>query len=156
MTDYMKKFQPRTRGGYEYEIFAERDGELYGRAKDMAGYWQAKIWRFDGTDASIAKQYDLLPIEPEKVEGWIQVYPVRDWVYSRDCLDTAEQSMIACRRIIYTSGERRSERECLKMAKHDYDYFHPADPRDHFERAIYAFLENWKIGRVWDSTPEEV
>jgi len=60
--DYTKIFAPKTRGGYEWEVFAERDGKMWGRYKYTDG-WHAVIWLLDGhvNDVMRTPNCDLLP-----------------------------------------------------------------------------------------------
>lgn len=52
------RFQPKTRGGYEYEIFAELGGYLYGMSSGYAIKW--------GQCGNSSKDdpFDLLPVSP--------------------------------------------------------------------------------------------
>lgn len=53
------KWQDRTRGGYEFEIFAERKGDLYGLCHFNGGFVQT-AWTRKGTSI-IKKEFDLIP-----------------------------------------------------------------------------------------------
>jgi hypothetical protein len=77
----MKAWQPLTRGGYEYRIYAVHDDgqvwPIHGAVKD-GSMWLLRSWMKDGhTDASDnPSSFDLLPALPEKrvLKGWVNVY----------------------------------------------------------------------------------
>lgn len=63
------RWQPKTRGGYEYEIFAERHGWLYGkyhdeRGKPWPGKWAEKSGRMAEYIDRDSHPYHLVPISP--------------------------------------------------------------------------------------------
>lgn len=57
--DLAAKWLDRTRSGYAFELFAERDGNLYGRY-EYKGRWIAGIWTGLGTSTA-AEDFDLIP-----------------------------------------------------------------------------------------------
>lgn len=54
----MKKFKPLTKGGYKYEIFAERDGELWGRIDIINVGWRAAVWEMSGNCIGYSIDYE--------------------------------------------------------------------------------------------------
>lgn len=60
------RFEPNgTKGGHEYEIFVERDGELWGRINDEDDCWVPQKWGINGIAHKImGSSYDLIPKNP--------------------------------------------------------------------------------------------
>lgn len=159
MTNYSKKFQPRTRGGYEYEIFAERDGKLLGMIQDVDG-WEACDWGLGGHYLTRGKKtaMDLIPIAPEKVEGWVNV-----WDEGFGCIEPTKDDVQAgwenknkmlTRRITYTPGTPKTEEELIQIAK-EAGYHNRITRNPCFSAAIKAYMEAYVVGRVVDTTSEE-
>lgn len=62
-----QKWQPLTRGGYEYVIYEEFEGNLFGRVKPNSSEdWYAVTWNINGSlwGASPIDAWDLLPYDP--------------------------------------------------------------------------------------------
>lgn len=58
----------RCRNGWKAEVFAERDGELWGRIKDNKGEWHPRSWNLNGRFCSCDSPYyiDLIQVEEPK------------------------------------------------------------------------------------------
>lgn len=69
LTDYIEQEQPepkwqdRTRGGYEYHIYEEFEGKIFGRIK-INEEWHGLHWNLDGRfhSSDCEDSWDLLPI----------------------------------------------------------------------------------------------
>lgn len=79
MTNLTKKYRAKN-GVAQFEIFAERDGVLYGRVycPDGKGYWMQWTWKSDGTNSHGAC-FDIeeIPVTPEhglKVDDLVWVW----------------------------------------------------------------------------------
>ena len=77
----MTKFPPgmyRMRNGERAEVFAERDGELWGRRQLNSEVWSLWRWVVDGTEANGCQhKFDLISpwVEAEKpFECWVNRY----------------------------------------------------------------------------------
>lgn len=81
----MKAWQPLTRGGQEYRIYAVYKGQRYpihGAIKLQDGKWLMEVWDENGRhygDWLVEHHNDLLPALPEKrtLKGWVNVYEDR-------------------------------------------------------------------------------
>lgn len=60
-----QKWQDRTRGGYEYVIYEEFEGKIFGRMK-LDTEWNIVWWYIDGTYTRVQNNHswDLLPLDP--------------------------------------------------------------------------------------------
>lgn len=107
----MKAWQPLTRGGYEYQIYAVHDDgqvwPIHGAVKD-GSMWLLRSWMKDGhTDASDnPSSFDILPAIPEKrvLKGWVNVYPDGDETTVAGIYQTRESAR---------AGSARNATECL-------------------------------------------
>lgn len=79
MSDWRDKFEPLTRGGLMWEILAERDGELWGRAKsDNSASWWPCVWRTDGEHVSgIHGNYLIPKRQPLRIKDVPLGFPCR-------------------------------------------------------------------------------
>lgn len=57
------KWMPRTRGGYEYKIYEEFEGKLFGRIK-IKNYWYSERW-INGIGSSFLES-NLIPYNPKQ------------------------------------------------------------------------------------------
>lgn len=78
MTDWSTRFEPRTRGGYEFEIFAEREGFLFGAIRNVRGVLQCGDWSLKGEWSADDEEsdHDLIPIpaKPKVVKKMVYLY----------------------------------------------------------------------------------
>lgn len=58
-----QKWQEKTRGGYEYVIYEEFEGVIYGRVKNRVG-WDCIMWFKYGGAKNYVPEMDLLPLDP--------------------------------------------------------------------------------------------
>lgn len=60
-----QKWQPLTRGGFDYRIYEEFKGKIYGRVKTDVGNWLSIHWYYKGNYSYIENHnWDLLPYNP--------------------------------------------------------------------------------------------
>lgn len=73
LSDYIdqpneQKWQDKTRGGYEYHIYEEFEGEIFGRIK-INNKWVCLTWNLDGKyHKEIEDSWDLLPFNQRRTE----------------------------------------------------------------------------------------
>jgi hypothetical protein len=57
------RFEPLTSGGYEFHLYEEFEGRLFGRVSNHNGVWSAQHWTIDGylrIDKNVSS-HDLIP-----------------------------------------------------------------------------------------------
>lgn len=59
------KWQEKTRGGYEYHIYEEFEGKIWGRVYNRSYNWDYIRWYKDGKSIDYVDAMDLLPINNE-------------------------------------------------------------------------------------------
>lgn len=88
MTDWSKRFQPKTQGGFHYRLVAEHDGYLFGFCEGWPRLWLSNSGICDkGTGLSC---YDLIPIPPaEPIRRTVHLYTCANMEWVRFNTDDA-------------------------------------------------------------------
>lgn len=99
---WKQKFQDKTRGGYEWEIYEEFKGRLYGRLRINTGWigasWDAKGSFFKSSEC----EYDLLPREPD-------IYDTPEWEKYKKVMGIEELTQSDKFKKLYNAGFRLME-----------------------------------------------